>query len=401
MTFVIVILVLILGISIIPVFLFDKFRVYCKIFQEKYSKTANKKFLASVIIPCKGTDFEFEKNLESLTLLDPEKFEVVFITATDDDPARQAIQNVIEKLKTKSLVVKLITAGIKKTCAQKLYNLVQGVKAANSDSEYLIFIDADIRLEQEMLISLLQPLSKDSIGATTGFPVFIPSKRFSSIVRFAWGIGGLLVLADKKKVFTHGAINAIRRQDFYTFQIEDRYLNSVSDSLTLTDVIRSHNKEIVFVPKAIVPSPDDISFNDLIKWSNRLTILSRIYNPTFWRMIFFNYASISVLFITLFFLTANDFKGEGFGLFLLAFSCYQIIQIYILSTNFNFILTLLPEKYRAQLTELKWRIVFYSLFAFVLIQVNLIVSLFYKTITWRGITYKIFSDKKVEVISGE
>lgn len=396
-----IIFILILVISFIPLFLFHKFRVYCMGFSECYPQLDGKKKLSSVIIPCKGTDFEFEKNLQALTLLDPERFEVIFVTATEDDPARESIRKVIEVLKDKSLVVKLITAGIRETCAQKLFNLVQGVKEASPSSEFLIFIDADIRLEQSMLISLISPLSDTSVGATTGFPVFIPSNRFSSIVRFAWGVGGLLVLTDKNKVFTHGAINAIRHQDFYTFQISERYLNSVSDSLTLTSVMRANNKKIVFVPNAIVPSPDNISLKELLRWSNRLTILSRVYNPSFWRMIFLNYASISFLFFLLFCMLIRNFSVESLSVFIKAIFAYQVFQIYIFATNFNFLLTLLPARYKEVFFELKWKIILYSLFAFPLILINLMVSLFSKTISWRGISYKIYSDRRVEVIHGE
>lgn len=394
------IFIIVLGISIIPLVLLRKFRSYCENFSERYINSENKKSFSSVIIPCKGTDFEFEKNLEALTQLDSERFEVIFVTATDNDPARDSIMKVIEKLRNRGLVVKLMTAGIKDTCAQKLYNLVQGVKGANPSSEFLIFIDADIRLEQEMLTSLVQPLSDNSVGAATGFPVFIPSDRISSIVRFAWGLGGLLMLADKNKVFTHGAINAIRHQDFYTLQIEEKYLNSVSDSLTLASVIRKNKKEIVFVPNAIVPSPDNTNLIDLIKWSNRLTILSRIYNPNFWKMIFLNYASVSFLFIFLFLSLINNFSLENLFILLMYIFSYQLLQMYTFYINFNFIINLLPEKFRIELINLKWKILLYSPLALPLILLNLVVSLFSKTITWRQITYKIYSDKKVEIING-
>lgn len=394
------IFIVVLSISIIPLVLLRKFRCYCENFSDRSINKENKKSFSSVIIPCKGTDFEFEQNLEALTQLDSERFEVIFVTATDSDPARESIMKVIEKLRNRGLVVKLMTAGIKDTCAQKLYNLVQGVKAANPSSEFLIFIDADIRLEQEMLTSLVQPLSDNSVGAATGFPVFIPSDRISSIVRFAWGLGGLLMLADKNKVFTHGAINAIRHQDFYTLQIEEKYLNSVSDSLTLTSVIRKNKKEIVFVPNAIVPSPDNTNLIDLIKWSNRLTILSRIYNPNFWKMIFLNYASVSFLFIFLFLSLINNFSLENLFILLMYVFSYQLLQMYTFYLNFNFIINLLPEKFRIELINLKWKILLYSPLALPLILLNLVVSLFSKTITWRQITYKIYSDKKVEIING-
>ncbi|HND86522.1 MAG TPA: glycosyltransferase family 2 protein, partial [Pseudobdellovibrionaceae bacterium] len=333
--------------SLIPLFLLYRLRAYCwkyhlRAFSSKYHLRAfSSKYqsdhlgqnhqadLTSVIIPCKGTDFEFEKNLSHLTLLDPRRFEVIFVTATDDDPAREAILQTIEKLREKKMAAKLITAGIRQTCAQKLFNLVQGAKAVSSHAKFLVFIDADVRVEERMLLALIRPLSDDSVGATTGFPIFIPSSRISSIVRFAWGVGGMLMLADSKKVFTHGAINSMRRRDFIDYRVEEKYLNSVSDSLTLTSIIRTHGKQIVFVPEAVVPSHDDISPLDLLKWSNRLTILMKIYHPQFWIVMFMNYATLFILYVLMIVLSLQSGSPRDGAIVMSAFVVYPLLQVYI------------------------------------------------------------------------
>jgi glycosyltransferase involved in cell wall biosynthesis len=351
-----------------------------------------------VIIPCKGTDFEFEKNLNHLTFLDPLRFEVIFVTATDDDPSREAIMQTIEKLREKKLVAKLITAGVRQTCAQKLFNLVQGAKAASSHSKFLVFIDADVRVEEKMLLALTRPLSDESVGATTGFPIFIPSPRVSSIVRFAWGVGGMLMLADKSKVFTHGAINSMRYRDFTEYGVEDKYVNSVSDSLTLTNIVRSHGKQIVFVPEAVVPSHDDISPIELLKWSNRLTILMKIYHPQFWIVMLMNYATLFILYVLMIVVSLQSGSPRDGAIVISAFVVYPLVQVYIFQKIVEFVILLLPENVRESLKQRKSKIMTFVPLAGVLIFVNLAVSIFSRSIVWRGITYKIQSQTRVEII---
>ena len=249
-----------------------------------------------------------------------------------------------------------------------------------------------------MLFALIRPLSDDSVGATTGFPIFIPSSRISSIVRFAWGVGGMLMLADSKKVFTHGAINSMRRRDFIDYRVEEKYLNSVSDSLTLTNIIRTHGKQIVFVPEALVPSHDDISPLDLLKWSNRLTILMKIYHPQFWIVMLMNYATIFILYVWMIVLSLQAGTSRDGAIVISAFVIYPLLQVSIFQKIVEFVILLLPEHVRDSLRQSKLKIMVYGPLASVLIVVNLLVSMFSKTIVWRGITYKIHSQSRVEII---
>ncbi len=42
---------------------------------------------ASVIVPCKGSDFELKENMEAILDQEFEDYEVIFVTATEADPS--------------------------------------------------------------------------------------------------------------------------------------------------------------------------------------------------------------------------------------------------------------------------------------------------------------------------
>ena len=47
--------------------------------------------MVSLIVPCKGTDLEFERNVEAVLQQDYPRYEVIFVTATTADPAYETL----------------------------------------------------------------------------------------------------------------------------------------------------------------------------------------------------------------------------------------------------------------------------------------------------------------------
>src|SRR5262245_11694820 len=67
-----------------------------------------------IFCPCKGTDSEFEKNVQSILDQDYTNYEVRFIVESDKDPAHGILQ---------ALGANVIVAGRTLSCGQKVHNL--------------------------------------------------------------------------------------------------------------------------------------------------------------------------------------------------------------------------------------------------------------------------------------
>src|SRR5437899_1679350 len=92
--------------------LFDGIRAaqYSRTFRPRRATNAR----VVVFCPCKGTDSEFEKNIQSILNQDYTNYQVQFIVESHDDPAYATLQ---------SLGANVLVAGRATTRGQKVHNL--------------------------------------------------------------------------------------------------------------------------------------------------------------------------------------------------------------------------------------------------------------------------------------
>lgn len=83
---------------------------------------------AALIIPCKGIDTEFEKNITSFYNLDYSNYEIIFVTESQADSAYNQLLAIRDKLqgKTKAYKISIISAGVSTRAGQKLHNQLFG-----------------------------------------------------------------------------------------------------------------------------------------------------------------------------------------------------------------------------------------------------------------------------------
>jgi ceramide glucosyltransferase len=351
----------------------------------------------SVMIPCKGVDLGFAENIAAVFEQDYPAYEVLFVTATEDDPAHVELNRIIEQ--HEGLTIRLMVAGIDPRRGQKITNLLKAVENVSKETEVFVFLDADIRIHKTFLRYLVAPLRNETVGATTGFPWYLPQKgNMGSILRSLWGAGALPLLVDPDRNFTSGAANAIKRTIFDTADIRTALDRSISDSFAITNSVRKLGLQIEFVPQCLVISPDNSTLLETLKWTNRQTIISRVYSPPFWWMVFITYSFSNTMLILGIFLLLLGVAGEYMfllpSLLMLSIIPLEIISALIL---LPVIQQLIPE-HKTQINQLKWRYFLFTPFASILIMVNSLVSLTTNEIVWRGVRYKLISPSETRVL---
>ena len=56
----------------------------------------------------------------------------------------------------------------------------------------------------------------------------------------------------------------------------------MSDDLALTNALRNDGRGIEFVPECLAPTPYATTWSELLEFTNRQIILTRVYSPTMW-----------------------------------------------------------------------------------------------------------------------
>lgn len=378
--------------SCVPLLFAVQFYSYINVYfnQQKTTRFSPK---AALIIPCKGLDPGFKENIEALFNQDYPDYELIFVTATSDDPAVEALEQILSH--HPDAVAKIHIAGIIEGRSQKINNQLCGLKHVKDDSQILVFIDSDSRPKTDFLVNLIDPLKNETNGIATGFRWYMPvNNTFFSFLRSTWNGGGIVFLSNHKSNYAWGGSMAIRKDTFYSCKVPDYWENALSDDMTISLAIRKNGLNICFVPGCLVVTHEDCTFSDMFEWTNRQTIISKVYHPALWKSILFVHGTgniicgIGAILLLLFTFSVIDSSLILWAsILMLAIIPMEMINgIFLLPS----IIKMLPEHER----KLRKSLVIYCAMAplaSILALLNSIYSLFTNKITWRGITYKMVS----------
>eukprot|EP01026_Neomeris_dumetosa_P029177 TRINITY_DN2364_c1_g1_i1.p1 TRINITY_DN2364_c1_g1~~TRINITY_DN2364_c1_g1_i1.p1 ORF type:complete len:488 (-),score=30.17 TRINITY_DN2364_c1_g1_i1:138-1601(-) len=152
--------------------------------------------------------------------------EFIFVAGSERDSAFSAVQELLSQENYQN--AQLIVAEPSMNCSQKVQNLVTGVRHANSDSKYVLFLDDDIRLAPGFVQALIDRKEADGSQSfmSTAYPFDIPDMHanlltyavlvfhlplligisFKEHSFFVWGGCMLLPLADLQQGDKYGIL---------------------------------------------------------------------------------------------------------------------------------------------------------------------------------------------------
>ncbi len=382
--------------GIVPILFSLRFRAYVIDYLKKDFKTYLPR--VSVILPCKGIDPGFGDNLNSILRQDYPDFELMCVTATEDDPAHVFINSIIQKeLKVSHL--KLTVAGISSKRSQKVNNLLKALMSCREETEVFVFVDSDIRPDKNFLKNLVNPLQHSNVGATTGIRWYLPNHAtIGSMLRSVWAAGALPMMIDKHHNFAFGGANAIKKEVFENADIKKLLNGSLSDTFSITKGVKEAGLSIKFVPYCIVVSHEDSTIRETIEWSTRQTIITRVYSKPFWWTVFLTYSLSNTMLLTGIVLILISILSEN-AYILPAFLMLSLIPLEILNAVvlIPIVKKMIPEHIE-RLDDLKFKYYFYAPVTSFLIMLNSIVSIFTDEITWRDVKYKLVSPEETRIL---
>ena len=359
---------------------------------------------ASVIVPCKGSDFELQQNMEAVLDQEFEDYEVIFVTASESDPSLAVLRRAARKFPGRR--VRFVVSGFSSRRGEKVHNLLRALDRADPGSEVLVFADSDGRPHQRWLRDLLSPLRDPETGASTGYRWFFPrGGNLASLLRATWNGSIATLLGGHRHNFAWGGSTAIRRSTFEAVDVPAHWKHSVSDDYSLTEAVRAAGLRVHYQPRCLVASHGDCTWRELLEWSTRQVIITKVYSRGLWRM-----AHLSEWPFVLFWWWA---VGE-----LLAWALgvgaairvqwlqgppllFLLVVVWLLGAvrglfRWRMICRIRPEQ-RERLKRDFWGYLMLGPLAATLTACNLAVSLFTSSIVWRGVRYEMVSSREVRV----
>jgi ceramide glucosyltransferase len=351
----------------------------------------------AVICPCKGSEQGLEGNLAALLNFDYPNYETFFVLASALDPARTVIDRVSSS-KQKSAHV--VVAGAPKERGEKVNNLRAAVHEAGNRFDVFVFVDSDSRLGRSWLSHMVAPLADGSLGAATTYRWYFPNKGgMASSMLSAWNAAIATQLGEHSRNFCWGGGTAIRREMFERAQVLEAWEGAVSDDWALTNALERAGLRILFVPECLAPTVGDVTPEQLVEFTNRQLILTRVYSPRRWAVAGLAHLSYCVtLAYAAFEILARMIGGFSWmGMFLLA------LLILLLSTVKGALRAIAVQdilrEWRAKCDQNSWIWLALAPVVPALFLWNFIISAFERRIRWRGIRYELVSDTQTRVLS--
>lgn len=341
---------------------------------------------AVVFCPCKGLEHGLEENIRSLLEQDHPNYEVRFIVESAKDPAFELLKSVGAQ--------NVLIAGKSRSRGQKVHNLACAVeqfmaacpppgspREVSDGNAMFVFCDSDARYPRGWLTSLTAVTG--SIVAT-GYRWYQPRRfHFATLLRSAWNASVLSMLGDHRRNFAWGGSIAISQETFLRLRILEAWQGAVSDDYAVTRAAQQARVPIVFVPECVVPSYGECTFGELLEFTTRQIIITRVYHPALWRAgflghIIFNTAIWSMLFIE---------PAISAALFILA-GWKSAVRLSSLQS-------VLPDPF---LLKFRWFYILSPPLIGIIYLYNMIRSAAGTDIEWRQIRYRLVSPNETHVV---
>lgn len=366
-----------------------------------------------IIVPCKGLDSAFRQNFASFFNQDYENYSLWFVVADKEDPAFAPLCELKNSLgpSSKANDIQVLVAGPAQFCSQKNHNLLYCCQRIGSDIEVLAFADSDICVRKDWLSHLVHPLQYKKTGAASGYRWYVPKKNNpASLALSAVNAKIAQLLGNTHFNQAWGGSMAIRADIFRELGIDKVWLKTLSDDYSLSYAVKKARKKVVFVPACLVASYESTTWRKLFEFGRRQFLITRVCMPRTWRIgLYCSLYSILGL-----------WGGAAIAIYSaikLPITNYQLsilVAVPVVFFTAQFIRAVLRQKmaykllnYGQQVSEFEHRamkaaciadLLFFWIWS-PLMLVFIISSVFGRTITWRGIKYKLLGPTETIVIN--
>jgi len=357
-----------------------------------------------LLVPCKGIDPDFQKNVTSFFNQDYENYLLWFVVADKADPAYAKLCELKNRLSrgSKAQDIQILVAGQGRSCSQKIHNLLYCYERVVDDVEVLAFADSDVCVRNDWLSHIVFPLQRPRNGATSGYRWFIPKKNnLATLALSAVNAKVAQLLGNTHCNQAWGGSMAIKVDVFRQIGLDKIWPKVLSDDLSLSRAVKKAGKRVIFVPACLVASYEATTWRKLFEFGRRQFLITRISVPQLWW-----FALLSSLYSIL-----GLWGGAGLALYAAAigeknltlFAAVPILffvsQVGRAVLRQKMICKLLKEDRHKMRFACAADILACWIWSLLLLFL-IISAAFGRTICWRGVRYKLLGPTKTIVLGG-
>jgi len=355
-----------------------------------------------LIVPCKGIDASFEKNISSFFEQAYEDYLLFFVVADRNDPAYSVLSRLKDKLSpdSKAKEIRILIAGKTAQCSQKIHNLLCAYRQMPGDVSVLAFADSDACVRTDWLSHIVYPLRKKKNGAASGYRWFVPERNNPATLALSAVNAKIAQLLGPYR-YNHawGGSTAIRLATFKEIGLEEIWQNAISDDLSLSYAVKKAGLRVVFVPACLVASYESTSWAKLFEFARRQFLITRITTPGLWWFGLFSsiYSVLGLWASAVIAIYAGVVAEPRWRVFAAVPIVFFVGHIYRSVLRQIMISRLLRKDFRRMKSAMAADVLASWLFSPLLL-IFIISSAIGRTIQWRGIRYKLIGPTETMVV---
>lgn len=239
---------------------------------------------AFVIVPFKGADDDLPAAIASLMTQEHENaYRLICVVESEADPAYPILQR--ELTRHGGDVADIVIAGqAPPDRGQKVHNLlaaIDHVEPLSRDEDAWVFADSDAVPGRHWLGKMVGPLVRQETGVATGYRWLIPAEGAGIWSDLASIINSSVASFLGRENMNHawGGSMAMRVATARQGELRKWLQGAVSDDYQVTRMCRSLGLQIRFVPECLVASPVEMTFPQLLNFAHRQHLITRIHAP--------------------------------------------------------------------------------------------------------------------------
>lgn len=350
----------------------------------------------ALMVPCRDLDPDLEENLRLLTQQDYPNYEILFITLDEHDRSYPVMQKIAAESK---VPIRIVFGGFSKQRCQKLDNILAGVDALDPEVEIFAWADSDARVTRNWLRSLVAPLARPEVGATTSFRWYRPEKgRLLTYLMSLWTGYQFSHLHINRAVAVWGGTMAVTRRVFDELNMRQVWEYALADDCVLNDSVRKAGKRVEFVVPSMTSISSDHALKDNLIFAVRQAVIAKHTLKSVW---YPSVAFLSILHLAVFRGLMLALKAIRAGqpvplqaLAMLAFVPGGMLQSLCI---IQAIRQLVSSREQDDPMHASYLWALYSPFAYLYLWSTLLASATTDRFVWRGIYYRMLNSHQTEV----
>jgi ceramide glucosyltransferase len=358
-----------------------------------------------LIVPCKGLDSAFHENISSLYKQDYEDYLLWFVVGEESDPAYAELCRLKDRLgpDSKARDVRIFVAGTGQSRSQKIHNLLHCYEQIPDDIEVMAFADSDTCVRGAWLSNIVHPLRSDKNGVASGYRWFVPNKNnLASLALSATNAKVAQLLGNTRFNQAWGGSMAIRVDVFRKLGLDKIWPTALSDDLSLSTAVKKAGMKVAFVPACLVASYESTTWAKLFEFGRRQFLITRVYAPRTWWFGLFSslYSVLGVWATAAVAIYAAMIGHENVTLFALVPIVFFANQLGRAVMRQAMAAELLGGDRKAMRASSAADIFACWIWS-ILLLLFIVSSAFGRTISWRGIRYRLLSPTETIVVKAD